>query len=115
MAHAPPIAPNQEETVNILIKRAVVATAAAGTMLIPATAASAAPVVTGGLVNVTLVDVLDVNNNQVIVQVPISVAAAVCDVNVAVLGAIQDTGGSFCTATSSAVADATQQRTRRNG
>lgn len=74
--------------------------------------ASAAPVVTGGLVNVTLVDVVDVNNNQVIVQVPISVAAAVCDVNVAVLAAIQDTGDSFCEATSSAVANAEQQRNR---
>ena len=77
--------------------------------------ASAAPVVTGGLVNVTLTDVVDVNDNQVIVQVPISVAAAVCDVNVAVLAAIEDTGDSFCTATSTAVAEATQQRTRRNG
>ncbi len=98
---------------NTLIKRAVVTAAAAGTMLIPATAASAAPVVTGGLVNVTLVDVLDINGNQVIVQVPISVAAAVCDVNVAVLAAIQDTGDFMCEATSQAVADATQQRTRR--
>lgn len=50
------------------------------------------------------------DNNEVIVQVPISVAAAVCDVNVAVLGAIQDTGDTFCEATSSAVADAEQQR-----
>ncbi len=96
------------------IKRAAAATAIAGAMAVPAVPASAQPVVTGGLVNVTLVDVLDINDNQVIVQVPISVAAAVCDVNVAVLGAVRDGGDSVCEATSSAVADATQQRTRRN-
>ncbi len=45
--------------------------------------AGAAPVVTGGLVNVTLADVVDVNNNQVIAQVPIGVAANVCNVSVA--------------------------------
>ncbi len=99
---------------NTLIKRAVVTAAAAGTMLIPATTASAAPVVTGGLVNITLTDLVDANGNQVIVQVPVSVAAAVCDVDVAVLGAIRDTGDSFCTADSDAVAQATQQRNRPN-
>ncbi len=99
---------------NIYARRAAVslftgAALASGAFAAPA---SAQPVVTGGLVNVTLVDVLDVNNNQVIVQVPISVAAAVCDVNVAVLAAIEDTGDSFCEATSTAVAEATQERTR---
>jgi hypothetical protein len=52
--------------------------------------ASAAPVVTGGLVNVTVTDVL--NNNTVTVTVPIgvaaNVAANVCGVAVGVL--VQD-------------------------
>ena len=99
---------------NNYARRAAVSLFASGMVVAGVAApASAAPVVTGGLVNVTLVDVLDVNDNQVILQVPISVAAAVCDVNVAVLAAIRDTGDSFCEATSRAVADATAQRTRR--
>src|SRR2546423_12414146 len=47
--------------------------------------ASAAPVVTGGFVNITVTDVL--NNDTVNVQVPIGVAANVCGVSVAVIGA----------------------------
>ena len=96
------------------VKKKIVTLSAAGAMTLAglgvAAPAQAAPVVTGGLVNVTLVDVVDITGNQVILQVPISVAAAVCDVNVAVLAAVQDTGDSFCEATSRAVADATQQR-----
>ena len=45
--------------------------------------ASAQPVVTGGLVNITVTDVLSHNNVQV--QVPIDVAAQLCGVNVNVL------------------------------
>ena len=45
--------------------------------------ASAQPVVTGGLVNITVVDVLSHNNVQV--QVPVEVAAQLCGVNVNVL------------------------------
>jgi len=45
--------------------------------------ASASPVVTGGLVNITVVDVASHNNVQV--AVPIDVAANVCGVNVNVL------------------------------
>jgi hypothetical protein len=67
--------------------------------------AMAAPVVTGGLVNVTIVDAVDVNNNTV--QLPIGVAANVCDVNAAVLvGEFQDTGDATCDATADAVANA---------
>ncbi len=74
--------------------------------------AMAAPVFTGGLVNVTLVDVVDINNNTV--QVPLSVAANVCDVNIAaLLGAIEDNGNATCTATSDAVADAPSNRSQR--
>jgi len=48
-----------------------------------ATPASSAPVITGGLVNITVTDLL--NNNQVNVQVPIGIAANVCGVNANVL------------------------------
>ena len=41
--------------------------------------------ITGGLVNVTIVDFADVNVEDVVVQLPVSVAANVCDVNAAVL------------------------------
>jgi hypothetical protein len=46
--------------------------------------ASAQPVVTGGLVNITIVDAVSLE--EVSVQVPVGVAANVCGVNVAVLG-----------------------------
>lgn len=76
-----------------------------------ATPAQAAPVFTGGVVNVTIVDLLDANNNQVIAQVPIGVAAAVCDINVAVLAALEG-DNTTCEATQSSLADAMQQRGR---
>jgi len=61
-----------------------------GTSL-PASAAS--PVVTGGLVNVTIANVA--NNNQV--AVPIQVAAAICGVQVGVLSTALATGPVSCT------------------
>ena len=45
--------------------------------------AAAQPVITGGLVNITVTDVL--NDNQVNVQVPIGIAANVCGVQANVL------------------------------
>lgn len=51
-------------------------------------AASAQPVITGGLVNVTVTNLL--NNNQVAVQIPVSAAADICGLNVVVLA--QDLG-----------------------
>ena len=63
-------------------------------------AASAQPVVTGGLVNVTIVDFADVNLEDIVVQVPVAAAANICDVNAAVLlAAIEDTGSADCDAT----------------
>jgi hypothetical protein len=55
-----------------------------------APASAQPPVITGGLVNITIVDVL--NDNQINVQVPIGVAANVCGVqaNVLALGNIQE-------------------------
>ena len=62
-------------------------------------------VISQGLVNVTVTDVL--NNNEVIVQVPVGVAANVCDVNAAVLlAAIEDTGSAACDATADSQASA---------
>jgi hypothetical protein len=72
-----------EHQMKRLIRRAAVATAFAGAVALPALPASAAPVITGGLVNVTIVDL--VSGNQITAQVPVSVAANICDVSVAVL------------------------------
>jgi hypothetical protein len=52
-------------------------------MGVAAPTASAQPVITGGLVNITVFDVL--NNNDVNVQVPIGIAANVCGINAAVI------------------------------
>jgi hypothetical protein len=65
---------------------------------------AASPVVTGGLVNVTITDVL--SHNNVTVQVPVSVAlqlaANVCGVTVGVLAQDLHTGAVSCsTATQS--------------
>lgn len=63
-------------------------------------AAAAGPVLTGGLVNVTIVDAVDVNNNDVVVQVPVAVALNICDTDVNVLAAdFADDGQANCTAT----------------
>ena len=76
----------------------------AGTLGLAAPA-QAAPVITGGLVNVTLteVDLLNdsVNNNtvQVGVGAALALAANVCDVNVNVLARQFRNGGATCTNT----------------
>jgi hypothetical protein len=93
------------------IKKLVATTFATGLMAVGVAAptASAQPVITGGLVNVTLVDVL--SHDEIAVQVPIGVAANVCDVNAAVLlAAIEDTGSARCDATSNAIAFAEQHQ-----
>lgn len=81
---------------------AVLATGAASVGA-AAAPASAEPlvVVGGGLVNVQVTDVL----NNVTVQVPVGIAANVCDVNAAVLvQEFADTGTSTCTATAESTA-----------
>ena len=83
------------------IRRSLATVGAAGALaagsLGVAAPAQAAPVFTGGLVNVTVVDAVDIS--RVTVQLPIAVAANVCDVNVAILlAAIEDTGTANCTA-----------------
>jgi len=80
----------------IRLKRAAaVAGLTASLALAPAAAASAAPVVTGGLVNVTITNVL--NNNTVQVAIPVNAAANICNVSVGVIADLVDTGGT-CTA-----------------
>lgn len=78
-----------------LFKRAAVAVTFAGALAVPALPASAAPVVTGGLVNVTIVDLVSLE--QVSLQVPITVAANICDVTVAVLAQDLQDGTADCT------------------
>jgi hypothetical protein len=57
-----------------------------GGSLFVAAPAQAAPVITGGLVNVTVVDAVDVNNNRILQNVGVGVAAnvqaAVCGTQV---------------------------------
>jgi hypothetical protein len=79
---------------NRLMKRALISTTLAGALVVPATTASAAPVITGGLVNVTIVDVL--SGNQVTAHVPVSVAANICGVAVNVLARQLPTGPVDC-------------------
>jgi len=71
------------------LKTRIATAGIAGALLLGGAAAApaqaAGPVVTGGLVNVTLTNVL--NNNQVQVAVPIQAAAAICGVTVNVLSA----------------------------
>ena len=74
------------------IKKSIVATCAAGTLALSGAAAvpaQAAPVITGGLVNVTITDV-DLLNNVVVTAlngVTLQVAAEICGVSVNVLAA----------------------------
>jgi hypothetical protein len=77
---------------------------AGGLLAVSAAApASAQPVITGGLINVT------VNDVNVGVQVPIGIAANVCDINAALLvAAIHDEGDNTCDATATSRADLIQ-------
>ena len=62
--------------------------------------ASAQPLVTGGVVNITIVDVLNNNvilsNNEINLGVALNLAANVCDVNVNVLAVQLRDGGATC-------------------
>lgn len=82
---------------RILAVLAVMALMVATTVMPALAAPQGGPVVTGGLVNVTIVDAVDVNRNTV--QLPIAVAANVCDVEVNVLAAdLADDGEANCEA-----------------
>ena len=96
------------------IRRSIATVGAAGALatgsLFLASPAQAAPVVVlpgGGLVDVTIIDFADVNIEDVVVQLPVSIAANVCDVDVNVLAAdLADDGDANCTATSDSRANA---------
>lgn len=63
--------------------------------------AGAAPLVTGGLVNITITDLIDgdvLSNNNVALGVALGIAANICDVNVNVLAVQLRNGGATCTA-----------------
>jgi hypothetical protein len=85
--------------------RIALATATAALAVGAATPASGA-IVAGNLVGVGV----DVNNNnvldqnEVVAQVPVGVAANVCGVNAAVLAQQRNQGSTGCTATSDAIA-----------
>jgi hypothetical protein len=91
------------------IKRAAAtATIAAGLALPSALPATAAPVVTGGLVNVTIVDLL--SGNQVTAQVPVSVAANICDTSVSVLARSLQQGPVDCSNAQQMITASRQRR-----
>lgn len=75
----------------------------AGALAAPA---AAQPVVTGGLVNVTIVDAVDVDRTTV--QLPLAVAANVCDVDINILAADLADGDANCDA------EATSRAQNRN-
>ena len=85
------------------VRRSIATVGAAGALatgsLFVASPAQAAPVFTGGLVNVTVVDALDVEIRDVNVALgaAVAIAANVCGVNVAALAAdfVQD-GSATC-------------------
>ena len=92
----------------------------AGAALLGAAAvpASAQPIVTGGLVNVTIVDAVDVNNNQILNNVAVGaalgIAANVCGTTVNVLAAQLGTAGPVtCTSDASGQTATITQATRR--
>jgi hypothetical protein len=90
------------------MKRILASTAglliAAGGSVMAAPPATAAPLVTGGLVNVTVTDVIDggvVRDVNVGLGAALGIAANVCDVNVNVLARQLRTGGATCTSDAS--------------
>ena len=93
---------------NRLLKRVAIASAAVGVSVLPALPAAAAPVITGGLINVTVTDVL--SGNQVTAQVPITVAANICDVSVAVLAQDLTDGAADCSTATQIITVSRQKR-----
>ena len=77
----------------------------AGALSAAAAPASAqGPIVTGGLVNITIVDLIDgdvLSNNNVSLGAALGIAANICDVNVNVLAEQLRRGGATCTSEAS--------------
>ena len=69
-----------------------------------APASAQGPIVTGGLVNITIVDLIDgdvLSNNNVSLGAALGIAANICDVNVNVLAQQLRRGGATCTSEAS--------------
>jgi len=89
---------------RILATSATAAIALTGSTLGIAAPAHASPVITGGLVNITVVDLIDgdvLSNNNVALGAALGLAANICDVNVNVLSVQLRNGGATCTADAS--------------
>lgn len=85
-----------------LFAASVLSAVAVGSTVATAPSANAAPLVTGGVVNVTVTDVVDdvtvvVQDINVALGAALGVAANVCDVNVNVLAEQLREGGATCT------------------
>ncbi len=92
------------------VKRLTASAILAGAIVVPAALASpasaAGPLITGGLVNVTVTDVIDditviVQDINVSLGAALGIAANVCDVGVNVLATQLKSGGATCTSTAS--------------
>lgn len=94
----------------LTVKRAAAAAMMTGALSagIALPASAAGPVITGGLVNVTLTNIA--NKNQVTVTIPIQAAANICGVSVAVLSGALNNGPVDCTASPSQGTDVTVSR-----
>ena len=79
-------------------------TLSAGAIAAPAASAQP-PVFTGGLVNVTIVDFADINLEDIVIQVPVAVAANLCDIDVNALAIDAADGDAECTATATSRAN----------
>ncbi len=77
-------------------------------------ASAAGPLFTGGLVNVTVNDVLNNNTVNIGLGVAAGIAVNICDTNVAaVIADIRDDGSATCTSTASGqTVEITQSRSR---
>jgi len=91
-----------------MMKRILATSATAAIALTGSTLGLAAPanahLVHGGLVNITVVDLIDgdvLSNNNVALGVALGLAANICDVNVNVLAVQLRNGGATCTADAS--------------
>lgn len=72
--------------------------------MVTSSPANAQPLVTGGLVNVVVTDVIDgdvLSDNNVSLGAALGIAANICDVNVNVLARQLRSGGATCTSDAS--------------
>jgi len=93
---------------ELVLKRVLGVVAVSAVMAVgAATPAGAQPPDQSGLVNVAVVDVLNNNNVVANVQVPVGIAANVCNVDLLVLAQQRPAASRSCTANAQGTADAT--------